>query len=161
MQQQQETRYYTDIAAAVRSSLTRVSQDDHLTNTTDHSPPTPGREDAPGWTAYTHLPQRNPNEHIRSYEPQPSLQAPWHGVELVDVATLAATLLIAFRWRETGGEVFVRLFDLRPHAEYGHPVALAETIITTNLLEQLGSGWHLHTSLQRIGGLTFIEAFTP
>jgi len=37
------------------------------------------------------------------------------------------------------------------------PVRMAETIISVNLLERLGGGWHWQASLRRIKGLTFIE----
>ena len=63
---------------------------------------------------------------------------------------------IAFRWRETGAETFVHGVDLRDFLDRELPVSLAEKIISVNLLEGLGGGWHWHASLERIKGLTFI-----
>lgn len=79
------------------------------------------------------------------------------GFHLVDVSRLGPFLLIAFTWYETGDEIYARVFDLRGHDYKRISPEWAETILTTNLLEDLGRGWcHARATLQRIGGLTFI-----
>jgi len=81
----------------------------------------------------------------------------WDGFQFVDIARLGDVAFIAFRWRATGAETFVHSVDLRWFLDRDTPVHMAETIISVNLLERLGGGWHWQASLRRIKGLTFIE----
>src|SRR5579875_1119745 len=100
-QQRDPIAYFADIAAAVHSSLARLSQDTPLDPGGETSGPH-GQSEMPGWTTHTH--EGNPNEVIPSRGVQPS-RDPWHGLQVVGVALLSSTLLIAFTWRETGEEV--------------------------------------------------------
>lgn len=87
----------------------------------------------------------------------PPVHASWAGFRLVDIAQLGAFALIAFQWRETGDKTFIYLADMHGFAESAYPAAMTETIISMNLLEQVGGQWYLHVPLIRIGGLTFME----
>jgi len=81
----------------------------------------------------------------------------WDGFQFVDLTRLGDVAFIAFRWRETGTDTFVHTVDMRGFLDRDMPVSVAETIISVNLLERLGGGWHWRASLRRIKGLTFIE----
>ncbi len=81
---------------------------------------------------------------------------PEYGYELVDVSHLVDTLMIAFRWHETGDTLFVCSIDLQLHADSHHPVNMAETIVSTNFLESIGAGWFEHIHAFSIGNLTFV-----
>ena len=65
--------------------------------------------------------------------------------------------MIAFRWYETAGSLFVCLVDLHPYVVNSYPVAIAETIISTNFLERLGAGWYQQVHTISMSNLTFFS----
>ncbi len=81
----------------------------------------------------------------------------WDGFQFVDITRLGDVAFIAFRWRETGANTFVHTVDVREFLDRDMPVRMAAAIISVNLLERMGGGWHRQVSLRRIKGLTFIE----
>ncbi len=154
-------QFYTDLLTALRVSLTQVSGD-------AWTPPPPMDETKKAKIAklLAKLPpeQRgmiplNPKtselQEIRDLLPphQPS----YTGFQLVDIARLGTFALIAFRWRETGDEIFVYTIDLHPFAAGQYGVETSEAIISMNLLEQLGGQWHTPHTLRNIKGLSFLE----
>ena len=154
-------QFYTDLLTALRVSLTQVSGD-------AWTPPAPidGTKKARIAELLAKLPHTqskaislNPispeKQAIRDLLPphQPS----YTGFQFVDIARLGTFALIAFRWRETGDEIFVYTSDLYPFAKGQYGVETSEAIISTNLLEQLGGQWYIHHLLQNIKGLMFLE----
>jgi hypothetical protein len=161
-------QYYDTIIALVRASLSRhnmVMEERRayeaamLSNSTTDTgldksdKPVSPRSPEPGWHPV-----------IRGKTPVP-LGAPFTewpfaegaGCEFVDVTRLGDFALIAFHWYETADETFVRVVNLRDFADRDFAAGMADTIITVNLFENVGNGWHLHHSLKRIRGLTFLE----
>ena len=137
--------FYNEVVAALRKSLTAVSGVPWTA-----SPPIDEsklKESGPpkevGWLPYN--------------SESPDYQPPYAGFQLVDVARLANFALIAFRWYDTGDEIFVHTVDLHSFTTIEAPVELADIIISTNLLEWLGWKWYEQRTLRRIKGLTFIE----
>ncbi len=127
-------QFYNEVISALRTTLIQSSGD---TGTR----PSTIRGDIPSF----HSPNKQPSG------------PPWDGFHFVELTRLGDHVFIAFRWRETGGDVFVYVTDMRDHIDRAHPAEFASTVISINLLERLGTGWYLHAPLSRIRGLTFIE----
>jgi hypothetical protein len=161
-------QYYDTIIALVRASLTRdntvmkerrayealmLSRSARGTGSEESDESVPPYIAEPGWHPV-----------IRGETPVPP-GAPFTdwafaegaGCEFVDIARLGDLALVAFHWYETADETFVRVVNLRDFADRDFAAGMADTIITVNLFENLGNGWHLHHSLKRIRGLTFLE----
>lgn len=81
----------------------------------------------------------------------------WAGFQFVDIARLEANALIAFHWHETGNQTFVHVVDLSYFTDRGMSVSLANQIISANLFEWIGDGWHLQVPTTQVRGLTFME----
>lgn len=147
--------FYNDLVAEVRDSLTKMSGQ----TWTPRSPEDEARFAEIFRSTGRRMIPLNPRdpELKAALEGIPPPSPSYAGFQLVDVTRLGDAALIAFRWRETGDEIFVHLADMRPFVTEPGSVKWAESIITTNLLERLGGGWYQHHTLRKINGLTFIE----
>ena len=147
--------FYNDMVAVVRDSLKKMSGEPWT--------PRPPEDEAKIQEIFRSTGRRMIPLNPRDPELKAALEgmsslSPWYaGFQLVDVTRLGNIALIAFRWHETGDEIFVHTVDLRTFATEPHSVKWGEAIITTNLLERLGGGWYHHHALRKIKGLTFIE----
>jgi len=147
--------FYNDLVAEVWDSLTKMSGQ----TWTPRSPEDEARFAEIFRSTGRRMIPLNPRdpELKAALEGIPPPSPSYAGFQLVDVTRLGDAALIAFRWRETGDEIFVHLADMRPFVTEPGSVKWAESIITTNLLERLGGGWYQHHTLRKINGLTFIE----
>lgn len=150
-------RFYDDVVAGLHLALTRDSGGTGtLPGATDVATgrPLPTMPSQPGGAWCIAVP--DPNAPKPPDRARPFLVPPWDGFQFVAIARLADVALVAFRWRETGEEIFVRTLSLRSFIDRRIPAELAVTIASMNLLEDLGGGWHLHVRTKRIGDLTFV-----
>ncbi len=155
-------RFYDEVIAALHNTLTRSSGDTGTRSraTSAIESPPPLSQDRSSHTGGTWVPYA---PRVGSLPPpatkRPPLIGPsWDGFHFVDVVRLENVAFISFRWRETEAETFIYMYDLRTFVRRNIPTDFAASIASMNLLEQLGTGWHLRTPLKCIMGLTFIDA---
>ncbi|MBF6589678.1 MAG: hypothetical protein IVW57_03985 [Ktedonobacterales bacterium] len=163
--------YYASVVALLRASFVRVSETKQAH--TDHgrssslssadeetnfvSPtlplPTPGTSPASAWRPCT---SKDTNR-TASGEPQPLHLDPVEAnFQLVDIACIADFAFILFRWQEAGEDIFVTVINLSEFAKRDLAASMVETIVVTNVLEDLGKQWFLYRPLTHISGLTFL-----
>lgn len=145
-------QFYDEVVSALQTTLTRVSDETWIPRSTMSKPNAHGAQ-----PRRIPLVPRSPELKAASDSLFP-FQPGFIGFQLVDITRLGEFGLIAFRWRETGDEIFVCTVNFRAFAEGEEPFSVhaAETIISMNLLERLGGQWYLHHPLRHIGTLTFM-----
>ena len=134
--------YYAQVERAVAHSLQKVSAAAQMSPTPEAL--TTGRD---GWHNITEGPV--------------AARLPYAGFRLHGVHRIVSTLLVSFRWEngpeDTVDAVFVWLYSMQGME---HPVDIAETIITTNLLEELGREWWRHRRFYRLEDLALWSGST-
>src|SRR5690348_14502815 len=104
-------KYYDALIAALRVTLMLDSGDTGTRPNTEtaesNGPPAVSRPFRPGshWVPYWPRGADSPS-------PLAPTSPSWDGFHFVDIARLGDAALIAFRWRETGDEIFVYVYDL-------------------------------------------------
>ncbi len=80
----------------------------------------------------------------------------WNGFEFVDVARLQDSVLVAFRWFETGDRTFVYTADLASLSANNYPVDFITTLVINHILERLGRGWYSQAPMVSARGFSYI-----
>src|SRR5579859_7653599 len=135
-------RYYDAVIAAIRASLTRVtnlvrqSEDYEALRTpskTEATTSLPSSELLTGGDWFPYNPPEGYNYAARPHPIGPPMEG--SGIRIVGVARLDDRALIAFRWHETSDETYVYIVNLRELADHNFAAGMADTIITTNFFE--------------------------